>query len=238
MARDHRVFERILFPRALELQHQALAQIPRADARRLHRLNLLQNRLGHVHRETLGRREFLDGALQKSVFINVADQHFGNPLLALVEFRSPHLLDQKLLKRLLDRQRIEHELPLLLVLGRRAHGQVRLRKMIAPFLIQLRQALELRLKIIHGFVRRLLGRGIKIHVGRRFRGIEQLDGRVALAALLFVLRQFIRGHFLEQRILRQLLFDHRRQLERGHLQHRERLQHLRCEYLMLSQPLR
>ena len=68
--------------------------------------------------------------------------------------------------------------------------------MIAPLLVELREPLEFRLKIVHRLGRVFLGGRVEGHIRRRFGGVGGGHGRVALAQL----DQEWRDHFAETNI--------------------------------------
>ena len=110
--------------------------------------------------------------------------------------------------------------------------------MIAPLLVKLHQALELRLEVIHRFPGALLGSRIKFKVGGRFRWVSRLF-RLRFLPIVFRLRVRFRGRrLLQHRVLLQFLFNEGLQLQRGGLQEGERLLQLRCQHHRLRHALR
>ena len=161
------------WPSALELEQQAFPQIPRADARRVEGLDHFQHPGNLIRRQPGGGRQLFHGGFQIAVLIDVADEHFRNRPLVLRQGGFANLLEQHFLQRRSRHQGIEHELPLLLVLGGGAHREIGLGKMIAPFLVELHQALKLRLKVIHRLAGALFGGGVKVHIRGRFARISR-----------------------------------------------------------------
>ena len=104
--------------------------------------------------------------------------------------------------------------------------------MIAPFLVQLHEFFEFRLKIVRGRFRTFFRAGIKRRIFRGFRGFGHFIGIV----LRFVVQIGFRlGHFLEHGILLQLLFDERLEFEGRRLEQRQRLLELRRQHQRLRQ---
>ena len=235
---DDAVFQSVLLAQPLELEQQAFAQIPRADARRVESLNHLQHLDDLIRQAYRWRRQLLHGDLQIAVLINVADEHFRDRPLVLRQSGLANLLQQHFLQRGSGHQGIEHELPLLFVLGGGPHRQVGLGKMIAPFLVELHQALKLRLKVIHRLAGALLGGGIKVQIRGRFGRISRVGRLLGLATVFLLLIRFRRGRFFQHRILLQLLFDQRFEFQRGRLQEGQRLLQLRRQHQRLRQTLR
>ncbi len=152
--------------------------------------------------------------------VNVADDHLRDRLLFIGHVGKAHLLQEMLLQGGARHQGIEHELPPLLRFRPLARGQIGLGEMVAPFLVHLRQPLELRLKIVHGSVARLFGGRIKFHIGRRLGQVgrgNRFPVRLVVLDLLIHLH-FRRRHFLQQGVLLQLLLDQRLQFQRRRLQ--------------------
>src|SRR5664279_603353 len=108
---DEAIRHRLLETRLAELQEQALAQIARADARRIERLNRAQHGLAlvlGVERKSFGvapelfRRlldplvdaatNLVERARKVAVFIDVADELLGELMLALVEIEERNLI--------------------------------------------------------------------------------------------------------------------------------------------------
>ena len=76
------VFERLFLAGAFQLEQQALAQIPRADAGRIESLNDLQHFKNFFRRQPRGTGQFLDRGLEITVIIDVADEHLGDRAIA------------------------------------------------------------------------------------------------------------------------------------------------------------
>ena len=108
--------------------------------------------------------------------------------------------------------------------------------MIAPFLIQLDQALELRLEIIDRFVARFFCRRVERQVSGRFGRVGGL-GSGCVAGFLFLLIEVIGGRFFQDRVLLQFLLDQSFKLQRWRLQKRQRLLQLRCKHQRLCESL-
>ena len=182
--------------------------------------------------------KFLDRRLEIAVVVNVADDEFGDGLLLVGQIGFARLIHQHLREGSSGRERVEHELPLFLVLGGLADRGVRLGKIVAPFLVELHELVEFLLKFVRrrglGFLKiRLAG-----HFIGAFGGVE-LGGGVAVVADLFdrFFRQFhIRAlDFFEDGILLEFLFDERLEFEHRCLQQRQRLLELRREHHGLRQ---
>ena len=227
------------WPSAFELEQQAFPQVPRADARRIEGLNDLQHLQDLLRRQAGGGRQLLHGGLQVAVFIHVADQHLGDRPLLLGQGGFADLLEQHFLQRGARHQRIEHELPLLLVLGGGAHRKIGLGKVVAPFLVELHQALELRLEVVHRLAGALFGGGVKVQIRGRFGRVSRFGGGCLASCPSFVLQlRLRRGGLLQHRVLLQFLFDQGLEFQRGRLQEGERLLQLRCQHQRLRQALR
>ena len=95
-----------------------------------------------------GRGQLLHRRLQVAVVINVADDQFGDGLLLRFQPGVAHLFNKMLRQRGSGGERVEHELPSLLVLGRGANGCAGGGKMIVPFLIHLDELVKFRLEIV------------------------------------------------------------------------------------------
>ncbi len=235
---DHAEFEGLLPTFPLQLQQQALAQIARADPRGMKSLNDAQHCQQVFGGDIGGRHQFLDGGLEVPVVVDVANDHFGNGALLPAQIGRPHLFEEIFLEGGRRHQRIEHELPLLFVLRRLAHRQVRLGEMVAPFLVQLRQPLEFELEIIHRFVAGLFGGGIERDLRRGFGGVPGFEGGVSLAFGFFPLLHFFGFDLLEDRVLLEFLFHQRFQFQRRGLQEGQRLLELWRQHLLHRQLLR
>ena len=228
---DDAVFQSVLTPLAFQLQQQAFAQIARADARRMEALNHLQYFEDALRPDVGCKGQLIHAGLKIAVIVYVPNNHLANLALFVRQFRHANLLEQVFLEGCPRHQRIEHELPFLLLFLTLPHRDIRLRKVIAPFLVELRQALELRLKIVHRRVAVLFCGRIKGHVRRRFRRVGHGSRFLVFATFLLLKRHLGRRRFLQHGILLQLLLHHRLQFQRGRLQQRQRLLQLRSEHL-------
>ncbi len=234
-------YSRVFFaPGAFQLQQQALAQVARRHAGGMKFLDDLEHLHDLFRDDVGGEGQFVHRGLEVTPLIHVADDHLGDGLLFLRHLGKTHLFQQCLLQRRARHQGIEHELPLLLRVLALAHRQVGLRKMVPPLLVRLHQPLELHLKIVHRRVARLFRGRIELHVRRRLRQVRRLGRGIVLAAVLDTVVQlhFGGGDFLQQRILRQLLFHQRLQFQRRRLQQGQRLLQLRRQHLRQRHPLR
>ncbi len=119
-------------------------------------------------------------------------------------------------------------------------GSVGLRKMIAPFLVQLHELVELRLKIIHGFG------GVPFSSCRNqisHRPAVRRDRALAAVSLVVADRIFRAFPCPRQSTSSstgfccKFLFDERLEFERRRLQQRQRLLQLRRQHQRLRQPL-
>ena len=156
-------------------------------------------------------------------------------MLLVLQVGLPGLVHQHLGKGDPHRERVEHELALFLLFGGLADGNVGLRKMIAPFLVQLHEFVEFRLKIVHGCFRTFFRHGIKHHLFRRFGGTGRFGHFIGIAFRLVAQVDFFRRHFFQHGILLQFLFDERLEFEGGCLQQRQRLLELRRQHQRLRQ---
>ena len=157
-------------------------------------------------------------------------------MLVVSQIRFPRLVHQHLREGRSRRERVEHELPLFLVFGGLADGDVCLGKMVAPFLVQLHELFKFSLEI----VRRRVGIFFRIGIGAIIRRILSAfggvgrRGRVARFAHVFhrFVRQFQfrRRDFLEDRVLLKLLFDESFEFKGRRLQQRQRLLELRRKH--------
>ena len=102
--------------------------------------------------------------------------------------------------------------------------------------VQLQQALEFLVELVHRLRTRLLGGGIKLHVRRRLLRIGLV--RRLLAALALLGPGLHRLDLLEHGILLELLLHHRLQLQHRRLQQRQRLLELRRQHHLLRHALR
>ena len=191
-----------------------------------------------VHHQPGGPGQFFQGGFQIAIVINVADEHFRNRQLLRRQRGITHLLLQNLLQRGLCHQRIKHELPLLFGLGGGAKGEIGLGKMVAPFLIELRQPLEFRFERIHRPLCVLAGAGIEIRVRRQLTGFAGFAGGFKLPIVRLRGFSFGRRNLFQDRVLLQFLLDQRLEIQHGRLQEGKRLLQLRRQHLRLHQTLR
>src|SRR5439155_8166914 len=133
--RDNFVFEAAFFPFTLQLNEQTLAQIARAHASWIEALDERKHLLEILLRNSRVECHFFRRALQKSVVVDVADDHFCRLTIIGTERRLVQLSYQILLKRFLRGDGIEKELALVFCFLRTAVVAARLRHVIAPFLI-------------------------------------------------------------------------------------------------------
>ncbi len=84
--------------------------------------------------------------LEETVIVDVADDEFGRFPIIRVQRRLVELTHQVLLKRFLGGDGIEEELALFLIFLRTGAVAARLRHVIAPFVVQFRQLIELGLE--------------------------------------------------------------------------------------------
>jgi hypothetical protein len=75
---DNSILERVLLSLSIELQEQTLAQITRAGTGRIKRLNHFQHFENLFLGNICGGGQFLDGGLQVTMVVDVADEHLGN----------------------------------------------------------------------------------------------------------------------------------------------------------------
>ena len=215
---DERAHERMVDAQGVELEQQALAQVARADARRIEGLHLaerlLHQRLGHAGRAG----HLVEAGAQVAVLVEVADQAARRPALVVAAGQ-------------------ELELPLEMVGQRRAPREGRLQRaaivvrahpaaglgigvrVAAP--VELREPVALlgvpgRLALFGG-----LGRG-----GRReLHVLADLGGELLLDL----------AGLLEDRVLGELLLDDVDELEPRELQQLDRLLQLRRHHQLLGQ---
>ena len=107
--------------------------------------------------------------------------------------------------------------------------------MVAPFLVQLHELVEFRLKIVHGRFSTFFRHGIQRHIFRRSGGVGGFGHFIGIAFRLVAQVDFLRRHFFQHRILLQFLFDERLEFEGRRLQQRQRLLELRREHQRLRQ---
>ena len=93
--------------------------------------------------------------LQESAIVDVADDQLGGLTVVPVQGRLVQLTHKVLLQRFLRGDRIEKELPLFFRLLRTPAIAARLRHVIAPFLIQFGQLIELLFEL-------RVGRGLRL----------------------------------------------------------------------------
>ena len=110
------------------------------------------------------KRHFFRRGLQEPVVIDVADDELGCFTIIRVQYLLIQLRHQVLLQSLLSNDRVEKELAFFLILLRASAVAARLGHVIAPFLIQLGQLIELLFEF-------LIGRG-GIGTGGRLRLIR------------------------------------------------------------------
>ena len=210
---DDLVFEAALSALAFQLNQQTFPQIARADAGRIkaldERKDVLEVFLGNAGVE----RHLLRRGLKKSVIVDVADDQLRRFAIVAVEHRLVELSHEVLLERFLRRDRIEKELALFFRLLRAAAVATRLRHVIAPFLIELRQLIELLLEIV------IRGGG----GGFRLTPVLGL-GRI--------------GQFFQHRIGFHFLLNQIAQFEQRRLQNKQALLKLRGEDLLQRKILR
>ena len=108
-----------------------------------HRLEILLGDAG------IERHVFRRG-LEKAVVVDVADDELGGLAIVRIQRGLVELPHEVLLKRFLGRDGIEKELALLFVFLRAGAVAARLRHVIAPFVIQFRQLIELGLELLVG----------------------------------------------------------------------------------------
>ena len=136
------------FAFALQLNEQTLAQIARADAGRIKALDEREHVLEILLRDSGIERHLFRRRLQKAVVVDVADDELRGLAIVGVESRLVELPHQVLLQRLLGGDRIEKELPFVFVFLRAAAVAARLRHVIAPFVVEFGQLIELLLEIL------------------------------------------------------------------------------------------
>src|SRR6185437_15962727 len=237
---DDAVFKGVFLLAAFQLQHQAFAQVARANTSRVEGLNNLED-FGKFFDRRAGRsRQFLQRRLEVTVIVDIPNQSLRDGPLTFRQIGFANLLEQHFLQRSRRHDGIEHELAPFLVFGGSTNWSVRLRKMIPPLLIELNEFFEFSLEIVNRGVRifRFFSRRVKIQVGRGFRGVGRGFGRslaIGTDALLQV--GFGRGSFLEDGVLLQFLLNQRFEFEGGSLKQRERLLELGRQYQRLRQPL-
>ena len=145
---DDLVFEAALFPGALELNEQALAQIARADAGRVKALDEQEHRLEIILRDAGIERHLFRRDLEEAVVVDVADDQFGRLPIVRIQGGLVKLTHEVLLKGFLGRDGIEEELAFFLIVLRTGAVAARLRHVIAPFVVQFRQLIELGLELL------------------------------------------------------------------------------------------
>ena len=126
-----------MFAVPLQLQQQTFAQVACADARRMKRLNDLQHFKDSLRPDVGRERKLVHAGLEVSVIVDVPDDHFRDLPLVLHQIGCADLFQKIFLQRHAGHQRVEHKLPLFLILLVLARGQIRLRKVVAPFLVEL-----------------------------------------------------------------------------------------------------
>ena len=196
---------------ALQLNEQALTQIARAHARRIKALDEREHGLEILLGDARVHRHLFRSGLEKTVVVDVADDQFGDLAIVAAQRGLVELPHQMLLQRFLGGDRIEKELPLFFVLLRAAAVAARLRHVIAPFVVELGQLIELLFEI---FVAPARPRS-----PRR----SSAFGSVA---------------FLQHRIRFHLLLDQIAQLQQRRLQDEQALLQLRGKDLLQRQILR
>ena len=204
---DNAVIDRVLFASPFQLQQQAFAQVAGADARRMKRLNDLQH-FKDSFRPDVGREgKFIHAGLEVTVIVDIPDDHFRDLALVLHQIGCADLFQEVFLKRGARHQGVEHELPLFLILLVLAHRKVCLRKMVAPFLVELGQPLQFSLKIIYRRVAVLFRRRIEVHVRRRLGQVRWSGcrGFVCVPGFLLFLSHLRDLQLLQERVLLEFL---------------------------------
>ena len=205
------IFEALLPSVALELNEQALAQVARADARRIKALDEREHELEILLGDAGVHRHLFRRGLEKTVVVDVADDQLGGLAIVAAQGGLVELPHQMLLQRLLGRDGIEKELPLFFVLLRAAAVAARLRHVIAPFLIELGELIEFLFEIV------CAGSAL---------------GRPGVLPPSWL------GQFLEHRVGFHLLLDEVAQLEQRRLKDEQALLELRRKDLLQRKILR
>ncbi len=133
---------------AFELDQKALAQIARTDAGRMKALDEREHVLEIFLRNAGVHRHLLRRGLEEAVVVDVADDQLGRLAILGIESGLVQLADKMLLQGLLGRDGIEKELPLFVLFLRATAVAARLRHVIAPFVVELRQLIEFLLEIV------------------------------------------------------------------------------------------
>ena len=110
------VFETVSFAGALQLNEQALLQIPRADARRIKALDKGEHVLKIFLWNAGVEGHFFRRGLQEPIVIDVPDDEFGCFTIIRVQDLLIQLRHQVLLQSLLGDDRVEKELSFFLIL--------------------------------------------------------------------------------------------------------------------------
>src|SRR4029077_5770372 len=127
---DDFAFEAALFSLTPELNEQAVAQIPRAHARRIKTLDECKHLLEIFLRDAGAKRHFFRCALEKPVIVDVAYDQLCRFAIAGVEHGLVQWRHQMLLKRFLHSDGIKKELALIFRLPETAGVAARLRHVI------------------------------------------------------------------------------------------------------------
>lgn len=184
-----------------------------------------------------GGRKLLEARREIAALVNVSDNHLRQRHLLGRQLRVAHLLEHHLLQRLPGDERVEHELPAFLVFLARAARCVALRVVVPPLLVELREFVELGLKIIRWLGAFLLGNRVGGQVCRRLGEARRLGNFVRLFAGLSLNIHLAVDQLLKHRVLFQFGLDLRAQLEDRCLEKRKRLlelgrQHHRLRHLL------
>ena len=188
--------------------------------------------LDNFFRRDAGREtELFRGGLEVAVFVDIADDQLGDGALLFRQLGKPELFDQVFLQGGPDRERVEHELALLFILERLSRGKVGLGKMIAPFLVELGQFLELGLEIIDWLGAGLFRGGVKTGILGRLGGVSLVRSAIFFGGDLPFLVHFGDFGFFQDGILLEFLLDERFEFEGGGLEQCEGLLQLRRQHL-------
>ena len=186
------------FARAFQLDEKALAQVARADARRIKALDEREHELEIFLRDAGIHRHLLRRGLEEAVVVDVADDQFGGLAIVAAERGLVQLADEMLLQGLLGGDGIEKELPLFVLVLRAAAVAARLRHVIAPFVIELRQLIEFLLEIVF---RRLALGNLTLFLGRLG---QLLEHGISLHFLLHEVAQLEKRRLENEQALLQL----------------------------------
>lgn len=144
-------------------------------------------------------RHLLRGGLEKAAVIDVADDYFRGLAVVRAERGLIELPHQVLLQRFLGGDGIEEKLALLLVLLGAAAIAARLRHVIAPLVIQLRELIELLFEIVVRAGLRVLGCGLGAGLIRQL-----LEHGIGFHLLLDEIAQFQKRRLEDEQALLQL----------------------------------